>query len=218
MVADYSGFLSVYEAFKGADVYQGIGYKQLNSELFSHDTVHLGDVQAILFRMMRLYVNIREDEQPLREILPTDEYRNMSFGELKVLVDLLQSIDGCTLKELLIHVFEHYKSNNMYHRIIDRIFDFDEEASYNEVMRCFANSLYNNWDGSVKAEDLIDGLLMVEVKELLNWFAYVNRSEKKEVCYHTFHSTKGLEYENVVIILGKDFGVNRGLFLSLIHI
>lgn len=136
----------------------------------------------------------------------------MSFGELKVLVDLLQSIDGCTLKELLIHVFEHYNSNNMYHRIIDRIFDFDEEASYNEVMRCFANSLYNNWDGSVKAEDLIDGLLMVEVKELLNWFAYVNRSEKKEVCYHTFHSTKGLEYENVVIILGKDFGVNRGLF------
>lgn len=79
-------------------------------------------------------------------------------------------------------------------------------------MRCFANSLYNNWDESVKAENLIDSLLMVEVKELLNWFAYVNRSEKKEVCYHTFHSTKGLEYENVVIILGKDFGVDRGLF------
>lgn len=64
----------------------------------------------------------------------------------------------------------------------------------------------------MKAENLIDSLLMVEVKELLNWFAYVNRSEKKEVCYHTFHSTKGLEYENVVIILGKDFGVDRGLF------
>lgn len=212
MVADYSGFLNVYEAFKGADVYQGIGYKQLNSELFSHDTVHLGDVQAILFRMMTLYVKVRVDEQPLREILPTNEYRNMSFSELKVLVDLLQSIDGCTLKELLIHIFEYYNSNNMYRFIIDRIFDFDEDTSYNEVVRYFANSLYNNWDESVKAEDLIDSLLIVEVKELLNWFAYVNRSEEKEVCYHTFHSTKGLEYENVVIILGKDFGVNRGLF------
>ena len=73
MVADYSGFLSVYEAFKGADVYQGIGYKQLNSELFSHDTIHLGDVQAILFRMMALYVKVRVDEQPLREMFPTDE-------------------------------------------------------------------------------------------------------------------------------------------------
>lgn len=40
-------------------------------------------------RMMTLYVEVRVDEQPLREILPTNEYRNMSFGELKVLVDLL---------------------------------------------------------------------------------------------------------------------------------
>ena len=29
---------------------------------------------------------------------------------------------------------------------------------------------------------------------------------------HTFHSTKGLEYENVIIILGKDFGQDKGLF------
>lgn len=215
MVADYSGFLGVYEAFKGADTYRGIGYKQLNSELFSHDTVHLGDVQAILFRMMKLYVKIRVDEQPLRDILPTDEYRNMSISELKDLVDLLQSVDGSTLNELLIHMFEHYNSNNnMYRLIIDRIFDFVEEASYNEVLRHFANSLYNNWDESKKAEDLIDSLLKVEVEELLNWFGYVNRSEKKEVCYQTFHSTKGLEYDNVVIILGKDFGVDRGLFES----
>ena len=212
MVADYSGFLNMYEAFKVADVYRGVGYKQLNSELFSHDTVHLGDVQAILFRMMMLYVKVRVDEQPLREILPTNEYRNMSFRELKILVDLLRSIDGSTLKELLIHIFEYYNLNNMYRLIIDRIFDFDEEVSYNEVLRYFANSLYNNWDESVKAEDLLDCLLKVEVEELLSWFAYVNRSEKKEVCYHTFHSTKGLEYENVVIILGKDFGINRGLF------
>ncbi len=87
-----------------------------------------------------------------------------------------------------------------------------QETFYNEVVRCFAKSLYNNWDESENAEALIDNLLNVEMKELLNWFAYVNRSEKKEICYHTFHSTKGLEYENVVIILGKDFGVNRGLF------
>lgn len=33
-----------------------------------------------------------------------------------------------------------------------------------------------------------------------------------EIYYHTFHSTKGLEYENVIIVLGKDFGQDKGLF------
>lgn len=35
---------------------------------------------------------------------------------------------------------------------------------------------------------------------------------KKEICYYTFHSTKGLEYENVAIILAKDFGQDKDLF------
>ena len=47
MVAEYSGFPNVYEAFKRAEIYRGIGYKQLNSELLSHDIIHLGRVQAI---------------------------------------------------------------------------------------------------------------------------------------------------------------------------
>jgi len=46
----------------------------------------------------------------------------------------------------------------------------------------------------------------------LNWFHYIHRDEKKKICYHTFHSTKGLEYENVAIILGKDFGQDKDLF------
>ena len=36
--------------------------------------------------------------------------------------------------------------------------------------------------------------------------------KKMKICYHTFHSTKGLEYENVAIILEKDFGQDKGLF------
>ena len=59
---------------------------------------------------------------------------------------------------------------------------------------------------------IIQELLNMKIVELLNWFHYVHRNEKKKICYHTFHSTKGLEYENVAIILGKDFGQDKGLF------
>lgn len=52
----------------------------------------------------------------------------------------------------------------------------------------------------------------MRIEEGLCWFHYINRDESKEIYYHTFHSTKGLEYENVIIILGKDFGQDKGLF------
>lgn len=68
MVAEYSGFPNVYEAFKRAEIYRGIGYKQLNSELLSHDIIHLGRVQAILYRLIKIYTEVREEKQPLRDI------------------------------------------------------------------------------------------------------------------------------------------------------
>ena len=214
MVAEYSGFLKVYEVFKNAEVYRGIGYKQLNSELLSHDTVHLGRVQALLYRLMELYTKVREEKQPLRDIFPADKYRNMSFNELKLLIMNLQLLEGSTLDDLLKNIFAEYSASNnlMYKTIIERVFDVDEDTSYDKVLRFMLISLYKSWDETLETKEIIHDLLNIKVEELLNWFHYVQRDEKKNICYHTVHSTKGLEYENVAIILGKDFGQDRGLF------
>ena len=207
LVAEYSGFSKVYEVFKRAEVYQGIGYKQLNTELLSHDTVHLGKSQSLLFRLMKLYTEVRDERQPLRDIFPTDKYRDMSFHDLKLLITSLKSLDGNT-------IFNEYDTSNnqMYKLIIERIFDADEEVSYDGVLRFFLTSLYKTWDETLETKLIIQELLNMKIVELLNWFHYVHRNEKKKICYHTFHSTKGLEYENVAIILGKDFGQDKGLF------
>lgn len=214
MVAEYSGFLNVYEVFKRAEIYQGIGRKQLNSELLSHDIIHLGRVQALLYRLMKLYTEVREEKQPLRVVFPTGKYRNMSFSELKLLITDLQSIDGNTLNELIVAIFNQYNvtNNQVYKFIIESIFDVDEELSYDKVLQIFLTSLYKSWDETLETKDIIHDLLDIRIEELLNWFHYVHRDEKKKICYHTFHSTKGLEYENVVIVLGKDFGQDKYLF------
>ena len=213
MVADYSGFSNVYKAFKNTGVYQGIGYKQLNTELLSHDTIRLGKVQSLLYRLMKLYTEVREKKQALRDILPTDEYRNMSFSDLKKLIALLQSLNGNTLDELLVDIFEKYKasSDKAYKFIVERILDIDE-ISYEGVLKYFLHSLYDSYDEEVETKQIVGEILNLRIEEVLCWFHYVNRDESKEIYYHTFHSTKGLEYENVIIILGKDFGQDKGLF------
>ena len=202
MVADYSGFSNVYKAFKNAGVYQGIGYKQLNTELLSHDTIRLGKVQSLLYRLMKLYTEVREKKQALRDILPTDEYRNISFSDLKKLIALLQSLNGNTLDELLVDIFGKYKasSDKAYKFIVERILDIDE-ISYEGVLKYFLHSLYDSYDEEVETKQIVGEILNLRIEEVLCWFHYVNRDEGKEIYYHTFHSTKGLEYENVIIIL-----------------
>lgn len=180
----------------------------------SHDIIHLGRAQALLYRLIKLYTEVRDEKQPLRDIFPSDKYRNMSFHDLKLLITSLQSMDGNTLDELLIAIFNEYSisNNQMYKFVIERIFDVDEEVSYNRVLRVFLTSLYKSWDETLGTKEIIQDLLDIKIEELLNWFHYVHRDEKKKICYHTIHSTKGLEYENVVIVLGKDFGQDKGLF------
>lgn len=215
LVAEYSKFLLLYNAISQSDIYKGIGFKQINSEFLSHDITNLGIVATLLYKLMKLYCNIRINKSSLLDIFPIDEYNNMSLNSLKTTINLLRSINGESLDELLINIFTIYDGpkNITYQLIIKRLFDFDEEISYNTVIEYLATSLYTtSWNNDTDAKTLIQELLKVDIRQLLNWYHYINRDEEKDVCYHTFHSTKGLEYKNVIIILEKGFGIDRNLF------
>lgn len=80
------------------------------------------------------------------------------------------------------------------------------------VLKYFLHSLYDSYDEEVETKQIVGEILNLRIEEVLCWFHYVNRDEGKEIYYHTFHSTKGLEYENVIMVLGKDFGQDKGLF------
>lgn len=137
----------------------------------------------------------------------------MSFSDLKKLIVLLQSLSGNTLDELLADIFEKYKDSNdkTYKLIVERIFDIDE-VSYEGVLKYILISLYNSFDEEAETKQIVGEILHLKIEEVLRWFHYVNRDGGREIYYHTFHSTKGLEYENVILILGKDFGQDKGLF------
>ena len=215
LVAKYSGFIGVYEAFKNTDIYTGVGYEQLNTELLSPDTEKLGKIQMMLYKFLTIYVGIRDPKKPLRKIFPTDKYRIMSIKELRILSESLLKIDDTSLNGLLKKIFNEYTSTTqgMFKYIIETIFDIGESTlSYNSVINYFCNTLYKKWDENKGAEEMISNILNLKKEELLNWYHYIKRDVGKKIQYHTIHSTKGLEYENVVIILEKDFGREKKLF------
>lgn len=215
LVAEYSGFINVYITFKGADIYSGVGYKQLNTELLSHDVVHLGKVQTVLYKLMWIYSKSRDEKQELRNILPTDEYRDMNFLELRALFKILNAVNAENLDGLLKNICEEYHKNNsrMFKNIVESIFDIDE-ITYEAILQFLLTTLYKSWDENSSTENILKNLLNLKTEELLKWFHYIYRDEQKAICYHTIHGTKGLEYENVAIVLGKDFGQDKKVFES----
>lgn len=64
--------------------------------------------------------------------------------------------------------------------------------------------------------ELVNQLLGLDVSVLENWYFYINGSGKKEINYHTFHSTKGLEYRNVLVILESGFGRKKDIFKNFL--
>ena len=47
------------------------------------------------------------------------------------------------------------------------------------------------------------------------WYEFINDEQKADIVYHTYHGTKGAEYDNVIIIMENDFGrMNKDKFSS----
>lgn len=215
LVVQYSGFLNFYESIRKADAYSGAKYEQLNTELLSDDFVKLGRVPRLLHRLMKLYVGLKSDQTPLREILILEEMYYTDIANLRRLILSLQERKGDTLDELLQSIFKEYEEtqSKQFQKLMDIIFDMGN-ASYLEVKKYIQENLYPNENDNEKIEEGIRCLLNTRIEELENWYRYIS-SEKKvgeKVIYHTYHGTKGLEFENVIIVMGKGFGKQKNYF------
>lgn len=213
LVVQYSGFLQFYESIKKTDAYSGARYEQLNTEVLSSEPIKLGKLPRLLQRLMHLYMGLRQENTPLREILLSEELFDINIGNLRSLITLLRERNGDTLDEFLQDIFEEYdkRQNMQYCHLIDIIFD-TENASYLGVKKIIQEFLFPNESDEHKIEEAMKNLLNISMKELGNWYQYTSLKINEEKAYHTYHGTKGLEFENVIIIMGKGFGIQKNFF------
>ena len=48
--------------------------------------------------------------------------------------------------------------------------------------------------------------MILNINIFENWYNYINNVNSGNIAYHTYHGTKGDEFDNVLIIMEKDFG------------
>jgi len=217
-VAAYSGFSNVYSFFANTKKYKvGLGYKQLNTELLSDDESKLSEIPILLFRIIEFRNKLRQIETPVQEIINSDIYGDMDVESLRKFIALLKEIDGTTLGEFINAIKQTYDEtdNVKYQLLIDKMFDF-EGFPLKSFVTYMIECLYSN----IKDEELeqtettIDDFLNINLKEFNLWYKYILREVDSEIVYHTYHGTKGLEYDNVIILMENAFGTNRNYFNS----
>lgn len=218
-VAEKTGISNIYNVFKGASVYKGANYNQLNTELLSNDKEKLGKAASFLYRVLKLYTDIQEEETPVDEIFYGDitKYCRLDIQKLRYIKQQLKAIQGNTLDDVVKKMLECYdKGNADIKMIIQAVLD-TEIVSYPYIVAYLVQALESNHtkeeneeNEEIVLEDLelnrVNQLLSIDIKELKKWFFYVERKWRTDIVYHTYHGTKGLEFENVLIVLEDGFG------------
>lgn len=214
-VAKYSGFGNIYDAFKKTKKYSGFNFDQLNTELLSNDQLKLGEVPNLFYKLVQLKNNLDCGKTPVINILHKTIYEDMSIKDIKEIVELLRKNKGETLGEYIKSISLTYLEDEKgkYKKIMDSIFDF-EDISFESFKSYLLEKLFPNVidDDIENANEILNNLLEINMYEYTIWYNYILNKHDDKIVYHTYHGTKGLEFDNVIIIMENSFGKNRDYF------
>lgn len=230
LVAKKSGFEDIYDFFKNCRYYKrGRNYELLRDHLLAQDVTKLGDVQKLLFRLLDFKKKVQNDKTSINNLLQIsrvhpDTKSKFNIINIRALVDKLHSLSGETLASYLEKLFEFYQlGDDLYDECI-RYTIAEEIDSLVSLKQYMLECLFVNADDAVLTDlelqdssTSIDNFLNIKMDIFECWYDFINRTDKKsDIIYHTFHSTKGLEFDNVLILLTKKFGRDKEYFSSLL--
>lgn len=225
-VAEQSGFSDFYNFFKNSKWYKtGKHYEFLRDHVLSLDENKLGIIQKLLYRIMDFRYKINNDKTMLHEIFSTNKMKNINILELRKIIEILQNVEGNTLEEYLINLFDWY---NKGEENIDECIVYviaENIGSIDEMKNFVLNQLYYFVEGEEVLPDdkfvnehIVDNFFQIDMSIFERWYKYVTDSYEGNVVYHTYHSTKGREFDNVIIFMNSKFGRNTTFFSDLLRV
>ena len=216
LVAKYNGFENIYNSFKDTSLYSGVNYQALNTELVTYDKTKLGVIQNIFYKIIELQQLLVNPKTPISDMLNEKIYEGFNFKELFDLIELLKSISGNTLKEYIESIFNNYENSETkgYKKKVEDIFKEIDTYTLENSVSYILEKLYRDIGDEQleESKEKIEILLSIPISEYIKWFEFVNRVEKQDIIYHTYHGTKGLEFDNVLVIMENKFGKETNKF------
>lgn len=93
----------------------------------------------------------------------------------------------------------------------------DKDLIKTKLDKLFEDEIFSviDVDEMETAKAKLEELLNISLVQWRLWYEFINDDQKTDTVYHTYHGTKGAEYDNVIIIMENDFGrMNKDKFSS----
>ncbi len=212
MIAEKSGFKEVFDFFNKSNYYKR-NYNKLGEELLSNDKEKLGAVSKILYEILKLKNEMKNENSLLKDFYKPSQLKEINklpLKEIKKLNDIISNVEIDNLKDYLEFLFKHktnsesmlfkYAVNNLFENILEVKSIEELKAEIIQNLRLEDN------------EEYINTLLEIDIHILDNWYNYISQNYTGDEIYRTIHSTKGLEFDNVLILLQDNFANKKDYF------
>ena len=212
MLAELSGFKDLFNNFKNF-----FNYKEQAQKLISKDLNKLDSAIRIIFGLIDFRELILKRQKTLEDILPKVKIPISMFDAQNYVTELnvLISDEIKTCEDFLTAIFLQYEDGSSLFK--DKIKEFFPSNEFEYSLNGFCQLLNSELSrgGTIKEEnrtDKINQAINLSLADYIKWYDFVNDSSSELVKFHTYHSTKGLEYKNVVIIMENSFSRNPEYF------
>lgn len=224
-VAEQSGFIEIYNFFKNTNWYKrGRNFELLRDHLLNTDVSKLGVVQKVLFSILDFRNKITRNETMLIDVVQEAIIREANIFEIRDLFEKLKKVSGSTLAEYIKDIFSEYGNGaSMYDKCVEYLM-LENIRSYDEMNRYVLVQMFPSDEEDTLGEvtedytNKIDDFLGICIEVFDLWYWFVTDSLTKEVEFHTYHGTKGKEYDNVIIFMNSKFGKNDLYFNDLMKV
>lgn len=217
LMAEFNGFKDVYDAFQKSTIY----YDNFSTLVLSQQLEKLHPTVLNIYYLVKLYHEITKSEASYFDIFGVHS-KNMTFSEASLIIREIKSSEVKTIDDwcnLIIRKLENESLRKNIVRALDNCTNYDR--SMIETSEAFKTTLIDSihtlmLDGTEEqdvVEQKLNSILDLQISSLICWINFIDGLENDKFSYHTYHGTKGEEYENVAIIMEHNFGnQNRNKF------
>ena len=207
---DFDEILSVLKKFPR---FSGANFENVSNEFLQKNLQHMGWFLREILTFIDFIQKVRDDNSTVREIIQfiTSNKPKLTFAVMKQFIGNLRepnlstlSIDRCI--DEIANIQEPISGND----ILKKIFLIDDTAE--NILLNIKNRAYDYFYYSQDSEEseretaVVDEFFNLDISQFIKWYNYIFDDSKQEsISYYTLHGSKGLEFDNVVVVLQDNF-------------
>ena len=207
------GFDEILSVLKKFPRFSGANFENVSNEFLQKNLQNMGWFLREILTFIDFIQRAGDDNSTVREIVhfATPYKSTLTFAEMKQFINSLRELNLSTLIiykciDEISKIQEPISGND----ILKKIFLIDDTAE--NILLNIKNRAYDYFYYSQDSEEsereaaVVDEFFNLDISQFIKWYNYIFDDSKQEsISYYTLHGSKGLEFDNVVVVLQDNF-------------